>query len=141
MSNHISQTKTTELLQKAIALNSSLQSALLSPQPIAKADLRQIGVQLQNYTHPINYNAVPVAQIPLKVRRCFVKTVMLLTRYPQLGGKTGGTYKSPIVSTYQPDSIPDFWIGADTAAALCQWFQLSPQYVRQIEHLLTPTRS
>ena len=137
MSNYLSDAEAIQLLSEAISINRYLQSATFSSQRIGKTHLREIGIQLQDYTEPINYAAVPIAEIPLKVRRCFVKAVMLLTRYPQLGGKqTGGTYKSPIVSTYQPDPIPDCWYKVDTVAKLCQWFQLSPSYVREIKHLL-----
>ena len=47
--------------------------------------LKQIHSQLQNYTYPIEYTALAIEQIPLKIRRCFVRAVMLLTFYPPVG--------------------------------------------------------
>ena len=78
-----------------------------------------------------------VEQIPLKVRRCFIKAMMLLTRYPQLGGKTGGTYNSPVVSSYKCDRIPDSWYKTDAVDRLCQLFELSNDYALEIENLLS----
>ncbi|VEP17732.1 conserved hypothetical protein [Hyella patelloides LEGE 07179] len=139
MFNYISNSEATELLFKAIKIHRYLKLTSESTEQNINLQtrFRQIGVQLQNYTHPIN-DAVAVEQIPLKIRRCFVRAVMLLTRYPQLGGQqTGGTYKSQIVSSYRHDSIPNFWYEADMVAKLCRLFQLSSQYAKDIKHLLT----
>ncbi|MEL7076061.1 MAG: hypothetical protein AAGM46_09075 [Cyanobacteria bacterium J06582_2] len=79
-----------------------------------------------------------IEQIPLKIRRCFVRSILLLTRYPQLGGKdTGGTYNSPLVSSYKCDRLPDVWYQADAAIKLCQLFKLSNSYAEEIQELLT----
>lgn len=80
---------------------------------------------------------VAVEQIPLKIRHCFVKSLLLLTRYPQLGGRqTSGTYNSPIVSSYKYDPIPNAWYETDAIPKLCQLFGLPNSYVQEIENLL-----
>ena len=79
-----------------------------------------------------------VEQIPLKIRCCFVRSLLLLTRYPQLGGKqTLGTYYSPIVGSYSCDRIPDAWYETDAAIKLCQLFALPNSYAQEIQDLLT----
>ena len=77
---------------------------------------------------------VAVEQIPLKIRRCFVRAILLLTRYPQLGGKQRGTYNSPIVSSYKCDRIPNAWYETDAAIKLCQLFALSNSYAQEIQN-------
>ena len=137
MYKDISDSEAAELLFEAIEIQRRIKLTSKSSNQNNLHRFRQIGVKLQNYVHPINDNAIAVNQIPLKIRRCFVKSVMLLTRYPQLGGKqTGGTYKSDIVSSYQHDPIPDCWYQGDMVTRLCRWFQLSSQYAQEIEHLL-----
>ena len=81
---------------------------------------------------------VAVEQIPLKIRRCFVRAILLLTRYPQLVGKQTGTYNSPIVSSYRCDRIPDAWYETDAAIELCQLFALPNSYAQEIRNVLRP---
>lgn len=78
-----------------------------------------------------------VEQIPLKIRCCFVRSLLLLTRYPQLGGKqTVGTYNSPIVSSYRWDLIPDAWYETNAVIKLCQLFALPNSYAQEMQNLL-----
>ena len=85
----------------------------------------------------MSFKGVAVEQIPLKIRCCFVRSILLLTRYPQLGGKqAAGTYNSPIVSSYKYDPIPDDWYEPDAIPKLCQLFGLSNSYAQEIENLL-----
>lgn len=89
------------------------------------------------FTSTSNNALLTVEQIPLKIRRCFVRAILLLTRYPQLGGKrTVGTYNSPIVSSYKYDRIPDVWYESDAAIKLCQLFALPNSYAQEIQNLL-----
>lgn len=136
MSNYLSNAEATQLLAEAIAINRLSKSTTQNTS--VQTRFRQIRTQLQDYTHSINYNALAIEKIPLEVRRCFVKAVMLLTRYPQLGGRqTGGTYQSSIVSSYRWDSIPHFWYETSMVSKLCQYFKLSSQYTEEITRLLT----
>ena len=137
MSNYISNVEATELLSKAIKIQKCIELNSESTKQKNLHRFRQIRAKLQNYIDPVNNQAVAVEQIPLKIRRCFVRAVMLLTRYPRLVGKPQGTYKSYIVSSYRHDRIPDSWYKADMSAELCRLFQLSSQYAEKIEHLLT----
>ena len=58
-------------------------------------------------------------------------------RYPQLGGKhTGGTYSSPIVSSYKCDRLLDAWYEPNAAIKLCQLFALPNSYGQEIQNLL-----
>lgn len=80
---------------------------------------------------------ISVEQIPLNIRRCFVRSLLLLTRYSQLGDKqTIGTYVSPIVSSYQHDYIADIWYKTDAAIKLCRLFALSDLFAQEIQNLL-----
>ena len=88
------------------------------------------------FTSTSNFS-IAVEQIPLKIRHCFVRSLLLLTRYPQLGGKqTGGNYNSPIVSSYKCDRIPNIWYEKDAAIKLCKLFSLPNSYAQKIQHLL-----
>ena len=85
----------------------------------------------------ISSNNIAVEQIPLEIRRCFVRSALLLTRYPQLGGKqTGGTYSSPVISSYKHDHIPDTWYETNAAIKLCQLFALPNSFAQEIQTLL-----
>ena len=85
----------------------------------------------------ISSTSVAVEQIPLEIRRCFIRAILLLTRYPQLGGKqTEGTYNSPIVSSYQCDHIPDAWYENNAAIKLCQLFALPNSYTQELQTLI-----
>ncbi|MEM8721634.1 MAG: hypothetical protein AAGE84_20455 [Cyanobacteria bacterium P01_G01_bin.39] len=138
MSTYISDAEARKLMASAIDLSRLKTVAKFPKQQLyVQQRFHQIHRQLQVYSYPINYTALPVEQIPMKIRRCFVKAVMLLTRYPQLGGKlTRGTYKSSVVSSYKCDCIPYVWQKANTVSELCQLFKLSPTYAREIEDLL-----
>jgi len=86
----------------------------------------------------ISSTSVAAEQIPLEIRLCFVRAILLLTRYPQLGGKqTEGTYNSPIVSSYQCDRIPDAWYENDAAIKLCQLFALPNFSAQELQALIT----
>ncbi|MEM7757591.1 MAG: hypothetical protein AAF298_05610 [Cyanobacteria bacterium P01_A01_bin.40] len=147
MFTYISDAEARKLLTSAIDL-SRLHSAAKSriQKLYVQQHFQQIYHQLQAYTYPINHTTLAVEQIPLKIRRYFVRAVILLTRYSQLGGKsTGGTYKSSVVSSYKCDQLcwyaernrtPHYWQGSNALKHLCQLFKLSNFFAQEIEDLL-----
>ena len=93
--------------------------------------LLEIREQLRLYSRRLQKQPLPIGRIPLTVRQCFAKAVLLLTRYPQLGStEIFGTIDSPTLRTYSCDIIPKF------GQEVCQKLGLSPHYAEELEQLL-----
>ncbi|MBT9317442.1 hypothetical protein, partial [Leptothoe spongobia] len=78
--------------------------------------------------HEISHQTQPVDEIPITVRRAFVRATLLARQYHQLAGhQWQGTLPSPTLSKQLPDDIPAVLTSQDAIAPLCQYFQLSNQ--------------
>jgi hypothetical protein len=97
--------------------------------------LIQIQAALENYAHPICRDRLAVEVIPLAVREAFVRAVLQVIRYPQLGAaQWHSTMTSATLSQYCPDPPPTVF-GADEASyiqQLCQTFDLSSTFQAQL---------
>ena len=131
----------TRLLEEALELSRVLQSASQKvPDSLTQrrqARLRSIGLRLKDFAHPIDRDRLTPNEIPLQVRDGFVKAVLLLTRYQKLGNyRVSGTLTSPTLSQYRPDTVPETWQGEDATMRLCQQFELSVEYQRELNAML-----
>ncbi|MEL6438168.1 MAG: hypothetical protein AAFQ80_02765 [Cyanobacteria bacterium J06621_8] len=99
-----------------------------------KNRFRQISHKLQNYSDQVVHNQASPSQIPLEVRRCFVESLLLQIRYSKLLLKpTTGSYKSPIVDSYQCDRLNHTY----QREKLCQLFNLPLNYLTKLDYKLT----
>lgn len=129
----------TQLLEQAIALCLRFKSlADLDPQKAKVGKrLQQLWSELENFIHPLQNNSLEVEQIPLHVRRCFVRAVSFSTRYSQLGGAVfAGTLRSPTLESYTCDRVPLAWHQPEAIEKLCKQFALPPADGQEIEQSL-----
>ncbi|MBW4519299.1 MAG: hypothetical protein KME16_06305 [Scytolyngbya sp. HA4215-MV1] len=122
-----------QLLAEALQLSRYLVAAGTTADPDIdkqrQSRLRQIREELKAFAHPVCRSPLAVEIIPLGVRQTFVQSVLLLTRYHQLGGTTWqGELDSPTLRQYAPDPIPAHWMSDDACDLLCQVFALSMEY-------------
>jgi hypothetical protein len=130
-----------QLLAEALQLSRYLVAAGTTADPETRKQrqsrLHQIREELKAFAHPICRSPLAVADIPLAVRQTFVQSVLLLTRYHQLGGTTWqGNLDSPTLQQYEPDPIPENWLAEDACDRLCQVFVLSTDYRTELEQRL-----
>lgn len=101
--------------------------------------LLEIREQLRLYSSRLQKQPLPIGRIPLTVRQCFAKAVLLLTRYPQLGStEIFGTIDSPTLSTYGCDHFAaTLGYGLDQfGQEVCQKLGLNPHYAEELGQLL-----
>ncbi|MBD2460940.1 hypothetical protein H6G89_07770 [Oscillatoria sp. FACHB-1407] len=100
--------------------------------------LRQLQKALKAFAHPIQRKSLAPVEMPLEVRQAFVKAVLLVTRYQQVGGCTWqGTLASPTLSQYCPDPVPTKWVTSDAITSLCRYFDLQSDIQTELTDLLT----
>ncbi len=124
-----------QLLAEALQLSRNLETGLAE---LARQErLREICQKLQTFAHPLQRDRLEVAAIPLQVRQIFVRAVLLLTRYPQVGGSGWqGSLRSPTLSQYQPDRIPSALLAEDSMAQLGRLFELPDSFLGELTDLL-----
>lgn len=113
-----------QLLSEALQLSRWLLGSDRSDPLVQRrqARLHHLQQELQQYAHPIQRDRLPVAELPLPVRLAFVESLVLVTRYRQVGGEDWrGTLPSFTLSHYQTDDIPPHWNGE---AAIARWVEL-----------------
>ena len=130
-----------KLLAEALELSRYLGKPGASAKPerikMRQNRLRQIREALRDFAHPICHEAIPIPSIPLGVRRAFVQSVLLVTRYRQVGsGSWQSTLPSPTLSRYRPDPIAPDLLSAEMLTKLCQFFELSAAFERELTETL-----
>lgn len=124
-----------ELLAEALELSRSLTSE--SKSILKQERLRQIREILKEFAHPICRDCLPLTQIPIAVRNTFVKSVLLVTRYSQIGGqKWQGDIQSLTLSQYHADPIPTALNSPLALDRLCEMFELSHEHKIEISKTL-----
>ncbi|TVQ15921.1 MAG: hypothetical protein EA367_21400 [Leptolyngbya sp. DLM2.Bin15] len=126
-----------QLLSEALQLSRTLlQSATDSDAATQRRQerLRSLQTQLQHYAHPIQSDRLPMDAIPLAVRQAFVRSLVLVSRYHQLGGQHWrGTLDSFTLQHYQPTPIPADWQGEAAIAHWVNHFQLPAAMTAELQ--------
>ncbi|MDJ0708080.1 MAG: hypothetical protein QNJ46_32810 [Leptolyngbyaceae cyanobacterium MO_188.B28] len=102
-----------------------------------RSRLQQLQDNLTQLAHPICRDRLKPEAIPLDVRQAFVRAVLLVTRYHQVGGiGWQGTLPSQTLSKYRPDPIPPWLKEQAVVAHLCRLFQTPPDFEDELEATL-----
>ena len=102
-----------------------------------RSRLRQLQTDLTQLAHPICRDRRESETIPLDVRQAFVRAVLLVTRYHQVGGiGWQGTLPSQTLSKYRPDPIPPWLKERHVIADLCRLFQIPPDFEVELKSTL-----
>jgi hypothetical protein len=133
MTSFSSESLQRQLLAEALQLSRHLDTGSAARQD----RLREICRALEAFAHPLQRDRLHAAAMPLPVRQIFVRAVLLLTRYPQVGGSTWqGSLRSPTLSQYQPDQIPPALLAEDCMAQLGQLFELPDSFPSELTPVL-----
>lgn len=120
-----------QLLAEALQLSRQTQMGL---DELSRQDrLKTLSQKLQQFAHPLNRDRLAAADIPMSVRQTFVMATLLLTRYPQVGGRHWqGSLASPTLASYQPDPMPPLLLADQAATQLIQQFELPTSFLEEL---------
>jgi hypothetical protein len=127
-----------KLLAEALELSLSLSiDGDNSPEWRERCQTRLIQIQLalKNYAHSVCRDRLAVEVIPLAIREAFVRAILQVIRYPQLGAaRWHSTMTSPTLSQYCPDSSPTISLPDEASylQQLGQTFNLSSTFQAQL---------
>ncbi|NEQ53804.1 MAG: hypothetical protein F6K11_27345 [Leptolyngbya sp. SIO3F4] len=119
----------TEALDIARSLRSNSSKENKTFQQRQQTRLAALQTELAQWQrHDIRHQTPDVNEIPIAVRRAFVRAALLARRYHQLAGhQWQGTLSSPTLSKQLPDHIPATLENENAIAHLSKHFQLSHQ--------------
>lgn len=131
-----------QLLAEALQLSRWLTQGKLAADQVQtyQARLCQIREALKSFVHPLQRDRLSAQAIPLEIRQTFVRAVLLVTRYRQVGAdRWQGSLASPTLEQYQTDPIPAQLLRSEAIARLSQIFALPPEAETELAAALAAT--